>query len=59
MTMSRRVLFTRKSSMAIIAETIKATRPRTEITNPGLMPVTLVICASDTSTSKAQARRVG
>ncbi|MNE55764.1 hypothetical protein D3C80_1506210 [compost metagenome] len=59
MTISRRVLLTRISSMAIMTETIRATKPRTEITSSALMLVALVICASDTSNSSAQASRAG
>ncbi|MCY1457962.1 hypothetical protein D3C76_1383640 [compost metagenome] len=59
MTMSRRVLLTRNSSIAIMTETIRATAPRTEITSSALMLVALVICASDTSNSSVQASRAG
>ncbi|MNN86937.1 hypothetical protein D3C81_2044170 [compost metagenome] len=59
MTMARRVLLTCTSKVAINVEMTSATRPLTEITSCELMPVALVICASDTSTSRATANRKG
>ncbi|MNP53960.1 hypothetical protein D3C76_1484820 [compost metagenome] len=57
--MPRRALLMRNNSVAINTETISATRPLTEITICELMPVALVICASDTSTSSVLASRTG